>query len=41
MRASAQGFQTDERPPVHYVDDAELAYIMRRYRECHDFVHVS
>jgi len=30
----------DERPPVQFVDNVELAYIMRRYREIHDLVHV-
>jgi len=30
----------DERLPVHFVDDVELAYVMRRYREIHDLVHV-
>lgn len=25
---------------VRYIDDPELAYIMQRYRECHDFYHV-
>ena len=24
---------------VHYVDDPELAYVMQRYRDCHDFYH--
>jgi ubiquinone biosynthesis protein COQ4 len=24
---------------VHYVDDPELAYVMQRYRESHDFYH--
>ena len=24
---------------MHYVDDPELAYVMQRYRECHDFYH--
>ena len=24
---------------VHYVDDPELAYVMQRYRETHDFYH--
>lgn len=24
---------------VHYVDDPELAYVLQRYRECHDFYH--
>lgn len=30
----------DERPPVEYVDDPDLAYVMRRYRENHDITHV-
>ncbi|SCV69585.1 BQ2448_2605 [Microbotryum intermedium] len=30
----------DTRDPVRYIDDAELAYIMQRYRESHDFYHV-
>jgi len=30
----------DTRDPVRYVDDPELAYVMQRYRECHDFYHV-
>ena len=24
---------------VHYIGDPELAYVMQRYRECHDFYH--
>jgi hypothetical protein len=24
---------------VHYIDDPELAYVMQRCRECHDFYH--
>lgn len=24
---------------MHYIDDPELAYVMTRYRECHDFYH--
>lgn len=31
---------SDTRDPVHYIDDAELAYIMKRYRQIHDFVHL-
>lgn len=27
-------------PQVRFIDDPELAYIMQRYRECHDFYHV-
>ncbi|ELR18327.1 coenzyme Q4like protein isoform 1, putative [Acanthamoeba castellanii str. Neff] len=33
-------FTPDERPAVRFVDDAELAYVMQRYREVHDFWHV-
>lgn len=25
--------------PVRFMDDPELAYVMTRYRECHDLVH--
>ena len=28
-----------ERHKVHYIRDPELAYVMQRYRECHDFYH--
>ena len=35
-----RGFSPDERPEVQYVDDPELAYVMTRYRECHDLFHV-
>ncbi|KAL5504396.1 COQ4 [Sanghuangporus vaninii] len=31
----------DSREPVHYIDDPELAYVMQRYRECHDLYHAS
>ncbi|CAK5019251.1 unnamed protein product [Meloidogyne enterolobii] len=30
----------DARPPVQFVDDIELVYVMQRYRETHDFNHV-
>ncbi len=33
-------FNPDERKAVAYVDDEELAYVMQRYRELHDFWHV-
>ncbi|KZT41253.1 Coq4-domain-containing protein [Sistotremastrum suecicum HHB10207 ss-3] len=33
------GVTPDTREPVRYIDDPELAYIMQRYRECHDFYH--
>lgn len=29
----------DERLPVQYVDDPDLAYVMQRYREVHDLLH--
>ncbi|XP_014215898.1 ubiquinone biosynthesis protein COQ4 homolog, mitochondrial [Copidosoma floridanum] len=29
----------DDRPPVQFVDDIELAYVMQRYREVHDVFH--
>eukprot|EP00761_Pharyngomonas_kirbyi_P000111 gb/GECH01000111.1/.p1 GENE.gb/GECH01000111.1/~~gb/GECH01000111.1/.p1 ORF type:complete len:285 (+),score=58.58 gb/GECH01000111.1/:1-855(+) len=32
-------FLPSERTPVRFVDDPELAYVMTRYREIHDFVH--
>ncbi|KAF7314236.1 Ubiquinone biosynthesis protein COQ4, mitochondrial [Mycena kentingensis (nom. inval.)] len=33
------GVTPDTRSPVHYINDPELAYVMQRYRECHDFYH--
>ncbi|PPQ92576.1 hypothetical protein CVT25_007268 [Psilocybe cyanescens] len=33
------GVTPDTRAPVKYIDDPELAYVMQRYRECHDFYH--
>ncbi|KAL8964341.1 MAG: hypothetical protein Q9197_006956 [Variospora fuerteventurae] len=29
----------DTRDQVQYIDDEECAYVMQRYRECHDFYH--
>jgi ubiquinone biosynthesis protein COQ4 len=29
----------DTRDQVSYIDDEECAYVMQRYRECHDFYH--
>jgi ubiquinone biosynthesis protein COQ4 len=34
------GFSPDERKPVRHVADPELAYVMQRYRQVHDFWHV-
>ncbi|CAF0727324.1 unnamed protein product [Didymodactylos carnosus] len=31
----------DARRPVNFIDDRDLAYIMRRYREIHDLTHVT
>jgi len=33
------GFDPDERSAVQYLDDPELAYIMLRYRQSHDYYH--
>lgn len=34
-----EGVSPDTRSAVRYIDDAECAYVMQRYRECHDFYH--
>lgn len=34
-----EGVSPDTRSSVRYVDDEECAYVMQRYRECHDFYH--
>eukprot|EP01135_Chromosphaera_perkinsii_P012094 Nk52_evm32s2579 gene=Nk52_evmTU32s2579 len=34
-----QQVSPDTRTPVKFVDDPELAYVMQRYREIHDFMH--
>ena len=34
------GFDPDDRADVKYVVDEELAYVMKRYRQSHDFFHV-
>ncbi len=33
-------FSAEDRTPTKYVPDLELAYIMQRYRETHDTLHV-
>ena len=33
-------FSSNERPLVEYIPDLELAYILQRYRETHDFYHI-
>ncbi|PON22728.1 ubiquinone biosynthesis protein coq-4, mitochondrial [Trichoderma gamsii] len=34
-----EGVSPDTRSAVKYIDDEECAYVMQRYRECHDFYH--
>jgi ubiquinone biosynthesis protein COQ4 len=34
-----EGVSPDTRDSVRYMDDEEEAYVMQRYRECHDFYH--
>lgn len=34
-----EGVSPDTRNRVQYIDDEECAYVMQRYRECHDFYH--
>ena len=34
-----EGVSPDTREQVRYVDNEECAYVMQRYRECHDFYH--
>lgn len=34
-----EGVSPDTRLPVRYISDPECAYVMQRYRECHDFYH--
>ena len=34
-----EGVSPDTRDWVRYIDDEEEAYVMQRYRECHDFYH--
>jgi ubiquinone biosynthesis protein COQ4 len=35
----SHGFDPDERDTVKYVSDPDLAYVITRYRQCHDFWH--
>lgn len=34
------GFQFGVREPVRYIDNSDKAYVMKRYREIHDVLHV-
>jgi len=35
----AEHVSPDTRAAVRFIDDEECAYVMQRYRECHDFYH--
>lgn len=37
---NGNGIHPDDRLPVEFVDDPSLAYVMTRYRELHDLVHL-
>ena len=37
---SKLGFLPSGRPMVTYVPDLQYAYILQRYKETHDFLHV-
>jgi ubiquinone biosynthesis protein COQ4 len=39
MWLDREGVSPDTRDAVRYIDDEECAYVMQRYRECHDFYH--
>lgn len=39
MMYALQKVSPDERTMVQFIDDAELAYVMQRYREVHDIFH--
>ena len=34
------GFSADERDAVRFIQDADLAYVVARYRQVHDFWHI-
>ena len=36
----SHGFNPEERSPIRFVEDPDLAYVMTRYRQCHDYWHV-
>ncbi len=36
---TSHGISPDTRCPVQYIEEDELAYVMQRYRENHDFIH--
>ena len=36
----SRNFQADDRPPVRFLEDPELAFVAARAREVHDFWHV-
>jgi ubiquinone biosynthesis protein COQ4 len=36
---SGHGFEADGRPGVEHIANEDAAYVMLRYRQCHDFYH--
>jgi ubiquinone biosynthesis protein COQ4 len=36
----SHGYDADSRAEVQYVESEELAYVLQRYREVHDFLHI-
>ena len=37
---AARGFHADDRPPVRFIEDPEIAFVATRARQVHDFWHV-
>lgn len=36
---ATHGFDPDGRDPIRHIEDPDLAYVMLRYRQCHDYWH--
>jgi ubiquinone biosynthesis protein COQ4 len=36
---ASHGFDPDGRDPIRHLEDPDLAYVMLRYRQCHDYWH--
>ena len=37
---SSNNFDPDQRPPVKFIEDPNIAYVVLRHRQIHDFLHV-
>lgn len=35
-----QNFKPSERPLVEFIPDLQYAYVLQRYKEIHDFLHI-